>query len=291
MSGQPAARVGDEHLCPQSTGPVPHFGGPILPPGEPTVLIGGSPAARMSDQATCIGPIDMIARGAFPVPIGGKPAARMTDQTAHGGVIIVGCPTVLIGLAGTAGNVAAATSVCQAAANGRTSGSTQQTYNNCGVESSRQLINRATGANVSENTLLTGAINAGLANGTPGVAPTLPDGGTTPAARQTILANNGVPSTVVPTSPDAVGMAMSRGQGVIVSIDAAPLWGPPTPPGSFHALNVVGVEYDDNGNRTAVYVNDTGTGQCGQRVPANTFDQAVAARGGSMLNVTNNPVW
>jgi uncharacterized Zn-binding protein involved in type VI secretion len=292
MSGQPAARVGDNHTCPLiNPGGVPHLGGPILPPGAPTVVIGGSPSARMGDMAVCAGPTDAIAKGAFPVPIVGKPAARLTDQTVHGGVIVVGCPTVLIGLAGTAGDVAAATSVCQGAANGRTSGSTQQSYNNCGVESSRQLINRATGANVSENTLLTNAINAGNASGTPGTAPTLPDGGTTPAQRQTILANNGVPSTIQATTPDAMGAAMSGGHGVIVSIDAAPLWGPPTPPGSFHALNVVGVQYDDAGNRTAVYVNDTGTGQCGQKVSPATFDAAVAARGGSMLNVTTNPVW
>ena len=229
MSGQPAARVGDNHTCPLiNPGGVPHTGGPILPPGAPTVSDRRrAPSARLpGDMAVCVGPMDVIVKGAFPVPIVGKPAARLTDQTGHGGVIVVGCPTVLIGLAGTAGDVAAATSVCQAAANGRTSGSTQQTYNNCGVESSRQLINRATGANVSENTLLTNAINAGNASGTPGTAPTLPDGGTTPAQRQTILANNGVPSTIQNTTPDAMGAAMSGGHGVIREAHRrrAPLW-------------------------------------------------------------------
>lgn len=68
--GQPAARVGDMHTCPMvtpRTPPVPHVGGPILPPGCPTVLIGGMPAARMG------------------------------DMTAHGGTIALGCPMVLIG--------------------------------------------------------------------------------------------------------------------------------------------------------------------------------------------------
>src|SRR5580700_2152457 len=118
----PAARAGDMHVCPMVTGVVPHVGGPILPPGCPTVLIGGSPAARVGDMATCVGPPDTIAKGAFPVPIAGKPAARLTDGTAHGGVIVVGCPTVWIGLAGTAGNVMVATAACQNAAKGRSSG-------------------------------------------------------------------------------------------------------------------------------------------------------------------------
>ncbi len=93
----PAARITDMHTCPMTTGPVPHVGGPILPPGCPTVLIGGLPAARVGDMATCVGPPDTIAKGSATVLIGGPPAARMGDQTAHGGVIILGCPTVLIG--------------------------------------------------------------------------------------------------------------------------------------------------------------------------------------------------
>jgi uncharacterized Zn-binding protein involved in type VI secretion len=79
------------------TGVVPHVGGPILPPGCPTVLIGGMPAARMGDMATCAGPPDVIALGAPTVLIGGMPAARMGDLTAHGGAIILGYPMVLLG--------------------------------------------------------------------------------------------------------------------------------------------------------------------------------------------------
>jgi uncharacterized Zn-binding protein involved in type VI secretion len=93
----PAARVGDLHTCPMTTGPVPHVGGPILPPGCLTVLIAGQPAARAGDMATCVGPPDSIAMGSPTVLIGGQPAARMGDPTAHGGVIVVGCPTVMIG--------------------------------------------------------------------------------------------------------------------------------------------------------------------------------------------------
>ncbi|MGH9583853.1 MAG: PAAR domain-containing protein [Bryobacteraceae bacterium] len=93
----PAARITDMHTCPMTTGPVPHVGGPILPPGCPTVLIGGLPAARISDLLTCVGPPDTIIVGSPTVLIGGLPAARIGDQTAHGGVIILGCPTVMIG--------------------------------------------------------------------------------------------------------------------------------------------------------------------------------------------------
>ena len=94
--GMPAARVGDMHVCPMVTGVVPHVGGPILPPGQPTVLIAGVPAARVGDMCVCVGPPDSIAMGSMKVMIGGKPAARMGDQTTHGGVIVVGAPTVMI---------------------------------------------------------------------------------------------------------------------------------------------------------------------------------------------------
>ena len=95
--GQPAARVTDMHVCPMVTVLVPHVGGPILPPGGLTVLIGGMPAARVGDMCVCVGPPDVIALGSFTVLIGGMPAARMGDITAHGGAIVLGLPTVLIG--------------------------------------------------------------------------------------------------------------------------------------------------------------------------------------------------
>jgi uncharacterized Zn-binding protein involved in type VI secretion len=85
------------HVCPMVTGIVPHVGGPILPPGGITALIGGMPAARVGDMCVCVGPPDVIALGSFTVLIGGQPAARMGDMTAHGGAIVLGLPTVLIG--------------------------------------------------------------------------------------------------------------------------------------------------------------------------------------------------
>lgn len=92
-----AARLTDMHTCPMLTGPVPHVGGPIVGPGAATVLIGGMPAAHVGDMVTCVGPPDTIVKGSATVLIGGTPAARMGDSTAHGGVIVAGCPQVMIG--------------------------------------------------------------------------------------------------------------------------------------------------------------------------------------------------
>ena len=94
--GMPAARVGDMHVCPMVTGVVPHVGGPILPPGGLPVLIGGLPAARVGDMCVCVGPPDVIALGSFKVLIGGMPAAQLGSMCAHGGVVVMGCPNVII---------------------------------------------------------------------------------------------------------------------------------------------------------------------------------------------------
>jgi uncharacterized Zn-binding protein involved in type VI secretion len=96
----PAARLTDMHVCPMVTPglpPIPHVGGPVVGPGSPLVLIGGLPAARVSDMAVCVGPPDVIVKGSPMTLIGGLPAARMSDTTAHGGLIVAGCPMVLIG--------------------------------------------------------------------------------------------------------------------------------------------------------------------------------------------------
>ncbi len=93
----PAARATDMHVCPMVTVLVPHVGGPILPPCAPTVLIGFLPAARITDLLVCVGPPDTIVMGSSTVLIEYLPAARIGDMTAHGGVIVLGCFTVIIG--------------------------------------------------------------------------------------------------------------------------------------------------------------------------------------------------
>ena len=96
----PAARLTDMHACPMVTNgvpPIPHVGGPITGPGVPTVMIGSLPAAVIGDMCVCVGPPDSIVKGSATVFIGNKPAARMGDQCAHGGSIVLGYPTVMIG--------------------------------------------------------------------------------------------------------------------------------------------------------------------------------------------------
>ena len=96
----PAARITDLHTCPMVTPgvpPVPHVGGPVVGPGAATVLIGGLPAAVMGDMATCVGPPDTLVKGSATVMITGRPAIRVGDVTAHGGAVVIGLPTVMIG--------------------------------------------------------------------------------------------------------------------------------------------------------------------------------------------------
>jgi uncharacterized Zn-binding protein involved in type VI secretion len=287
--GKPSARVGDNHQCPMvDPGPKPHVGGPIQPPCYPQSRANSIPMARTTDRATCTGPPDFIVTGSATVRINGKLAARQSDKTMHGGAITVGSANVNIGgptAGATLGNPAAGLEAGKAAAKGRTSGSTQQSYQNCGVESSRQVINRATGNNVSEDVLLDAAMNNGWADREPLRADS---GGTSPQTRQSILANQGVQSTLEPQGMKSVQQGVAEGRGVITSHDAGALWNQPGVTGG-HAVTVTGVEYNANGSPKTVFVNDTGTGQCMQAVPASQFESSL--RPGRQVNVTANPIW
>lgn len=94
---KPAARVTDRHSCPAVLGGIAHVGGRVTGPGCPTVIIAGQPAARMGDLASCTGAVARIVAGSASVRIGGRPAARQGDATEHGGALIGGSATVLIG--------------------------------------------------------------------------------------------------------------------------------------------------------------------------------------------------
>jgi uncharacterized Zn-binding protein involved in type VI secretion len=110
----PAARLGDNHTCPLiNPDESPHTGGPVVE-GYETVLIANASAARCGDQATCVGPTDVIVTGADAVLIGQMPAAALGDQTAHGGVIVEGETSVLIG-SQTAGSGGATGATARAA--------------------------------------------------------------------------------------------------------------------------------------------------------------------------------
>jgi len=95
-----AARLTDMHVCPMQTPaipPIPHVGGPVIGPGNPQVLIGMMPSVTLGDSCVCVGPPDFIVKGSATVLIGKRPAARMGDTTAHGGTIVSGFPTVIVG--------------------------------------------------------------------------------------------------------------------------------------------------------------------------------------------------
>jgi uncharacterized Zn-binding protein involved in type VI secretion len=150
---QPAARMGDFHACPMvtpGTPPIPHVGGPIIM-GAPTVLTCMMPQARIGDQCVCVGPPDVIAKGSPTVLVCSMPAARMGDNTAHGGVIAVGAPTVLIGMSGSGGGGGGGgggAGMGQSAGGGSASGSAEATENT--GESGDALKDRSTGASTGE---------------------------------------------------------------------------------------------------------------------------------------------
>ncbi len=279
--GKPAARVGDNHICPMMDGPKPHVGGPILPPGKITVLIGGLPAAAVGNMCTCVSPVpDVIAMGSPTVLIGGVPAARLFDTTAHGGSIVFGAPTVLIGEFAAVGAVTVFPG--------------KQHFGNCGVQSSQQLIHQATGQNLDEYAILGLAIAGGYANDSPKDSER---GGTSASARQRLLQEYGVTSSVFenPTKED-LGTALKENKGVIASVEAGTLWGYGRPIGG-HAVVISEGDFNENGELTHVYINDTGTGQQGRRMTTAEIMQAMEDRKdpkrgiNSALNVTTAPVW
>lgn len=98
--GFPGARIGDMHVCPMITPglpPIPHVGGPVLPPVAPTVLKGGMPAATVTSMCVCVGPPDSLVMGSPTTLVGGLPSGRVMSATAHGGMVVIGLPTALVG--------------------------------------------------------------------------------------------------------------------------------------------------------------------------------------------------
>lgn len=285
----PAARANaDSHVCSTPT-PLPHVGGYINGPGSPQVLVNGYPLVRASDTCLCTPAVNFIVTGARWVWVDGLLAARETDKTMHPppGSVVTGSPDVLIG-GPTAGAIlggpSAGNAACVAAANGRTSNSQQQSYENCGVESSRLIINQANGSSVTEDQLLDQSLQNGDATNAPDRADA---GGTSPAQRQAILAQNGVPSSLQPNTMENIMQAVAEKKGVITSHDAGTLWG--TDQAGGHAIGVIGIVYDANGNPSEVITNDTGLGVCHNTVPIGQYKASL--RPGRDINVTNNPIY
>jgi hypothetical protein len=336
----PAARKGDPitHDMAVPAGVIgPPVSGPCPPPCNP-VSIEGLPAAHSLCTVVCSGataaglihpppappaPPAPIVVGSATVLIHGMPAARWVpsgDVSACGVFLgdpkLVATRTVLIGGPGAGaslGNPGVANTACVVAATGRPGNSTQQSDNNCGVESARQIINRATGAGINERALLDQSMNNGDA--TRKTTSTGPwwnrttttnypaSGGTLPDGQVNILQNNGVPAHTEVANMPNIASAVGAGRGVIVQIDAAPVWNAslpvgatPTAAGAWHAVLVTGVQYNSSGNIVSVTINDTGAtppANCQQTVPIAVFQAAMASygTGSSTTVVTDNRVF
>jgi len=97
MAGMAACQVGSLHTCPMMNGPIPHVGSTLVTPMAPTVLVGGLPIGTVGAMCVCVGPPDAVAAGSTFVFAGGLSVARMGDSTTHGGAMMLGLMTVLVG--------------------------------------------------------------------------------------------------------------------------------------------------------------------------------------------------
>lgn len=97
MTGRPAVRVTDRHVCPFSDGPVPHVGGAVVSAPAPEVLAAGLPLAAAGSLVGCEGALGFVLSGSATVLVAGQPVARVGDAAAHGGMLVGGAPTVLVG--------------------------------------------------------------------------------------------------------------------------------------------------------------------------------------------------
>ncbi|EYF01316.1 PAAR domain-containing protein [Chondromyces apiculatus] len=310
-----AARVGDFHLCLAFT-PLPHVGGPIVSVCSPNVETNSRNQARSGDRLQCIPSINFIVTGSGSVEINGQLAARKTDRTMHQplGLITAGSSNVEIGgprVGATLGNRKKGLKACKAARVGRNpppgatgpdgkqllANTRGQSYNNCGVESSRQIINQShPGSPRTQEGLLQEAFDHGDAIRDP--KGLYYSGGTYTDTMENILERNGVPAHLESGSMQNLAQAVAGDQGVIATLMAGTMWpvsnpgqGAYPPPGTGgHAVLVTGVEFDADGNVKNVIINDTGTGQCGIRVPASTFQEAVDDYNGGLV-ITDEPIW
>lgn len=117
-------------------------------------------------------------------------------------------------------------------------------------------------------------------------------GGTNPMDRQAILEKHEIESEIVPTTEENLAEAIRENKGIVANVDAGELWQDPQYSGGGHAIMVYDGDFDNNGNLTHVYINDTGSGQQGRRMEIGEFMEAANSKeGGSSLNVTMDPVW
>lgn len=251
IGNMPAARMGDMHVCPMLTGPVPHVGGPIVM-GSPTVLIGNLPAARVGDPAVCVGPPDTVLGPGSPVTLIGLGTA---------------VAPVVCSVAGSPGSAAQAFPGQRPAAESM-------------VAAVSQAVQQAGAAPVDERTARALAARHGVtfAGGPPAAA--LP-------AFVRELSQGQVTTAAGPGGTGAVVAALAANRSVIVTVDAGVLWNDADLAGCSQSLLVAGVLLDSDGVPQAVLVNDTTPGVACRPVDIATFEAATG--GAPMLTLSGPP--
>jgi uncharacterized Zn-binding protein involved in type VI secretion len=299
-----AGRTQDFHACPS------HKGGP-LEGNARQLRINSEVAARAGDSALCEGPRDRIVTGSATVRFNGRAASRVGSRTMHGGALLIGSGNVRVGgpAAGTTvGSPHRGEKMCHALGPGRhpppgtvypaghpragqpiLPSGTRQSYNNCGVETSRAVVQEATGKEISEDAMLDSHLDDGLARGSKDPKQRFRSGGTNPVERQEILRKHGVESELHPQE-DMGGMAqaVADGHGVITSHNGGILWNDTAYLGSGHSVLLSGINYNANGEIESVTVVDTGTGNCASVIPIARFKKSM--EGYPWANVTKEPM-
>lgn len=289
---QPAIRNTDIHLC------VSHGAEAIGAAARLDITVNNQAGLHVGVGFTCGGQTALAVSGASTVQYHGEFASRAFDDSSHGGKLVIGSRNVVIGGPQGMGAIGAGKGACQAMAAGRTSGQARQSYGNCVLESARQLIRRATGNKVTEDELLNHALGSSLCVNSPST-PTSHGGSDGEKARQ-LLGDYGVPAERMPAEGPAtlgaVKQALAEGRGVMAFVDPHEISPALYPSSACHAVVVTGVELDKDGHVTAVFLNDSGAGECGKKVPAAAFGAGLRnlpserASGGAKLLVTKGAV-
>jgi uncharacterized Zn-binding protein involved in type VI secretion len=280
--------------------------------------------ARAGDKLICKGvPVgsdardDFIVTGSSTVTVFSQLAARKTDRTLHGpGEITVGSSNVEIGgkrAGATLGNPRAGIKACEAAREGRNPPEDAtdpngyklqpktpwQSYSNCGLEATRQVLNQARPeAAVTQEELLYQAMDDGLAER---ACSLYLSGSSSQQDRVRILDRYLVPADqATDNSMAQIAQLVAGRRGVVAAVWAAKLWPKEVAEAAHlawgedagaHGVFVTGVEFDENGNLKNVIFNDTGLGKCGQVVPAEDFDKARILGEGDAPIATLDPIW
>ena len=278
-----AARDGDPTLC-------RHHAYGLKTVATRGVNVNGRAAAKALDASGCTG--KLVVTGSGTVTINSRPAARAGDLTTDGAIfggsanVVIGGPRTGV----TAGSFEAQKVACHNAAKTRTSGGTDQSYGNCGLESWRNVINKQRAAQglpaVTEDELLHKAVAMGLAGDDPVDKPWA-YGATSADGRTEILQAYGIEVETAPQSVESIRQAVESGRAVSMSLTPYH-WGAYVNSDWLHEVAVTGIEYNASGEVAAFIVNDTGLGTCAARIPIADVNKGMADL---PMTVSKQPVW